>query len=130
MDPFLHHMHVAQLSQAAEEALPCFFHLLPGGIGIDGGDAVGHEAATAKRHAEIMDRIGRKGDTGTVAFFEDALHPEGKSGFIFGGHGEWIVYRVPEETPDNSPAFQTPGGAWNFSPGGPSGTLLIRVPPM
>jgi hypothetical protein len=71
--------------------------LLPGGIGIDGGDSVGHGAATAKRHAEVMDRIGCKGDAGAIAFFEDALHPEGESGFIFGRHGEWILYRVPEK---------------------------------
>ena len=31
--------------------------------------------------------IGRKGDAGPVAFFEDALHPESEAGFLFSGRG-------------------------------------------
>jgi len=77
--PFLHHMSVAQFSQAAEEALPRFLHLLPGRIRIDGGDAIGHGAAAAESHTQVVYRIGRKGNAGAVAFFEHALHPESEA---------------------------------------------------
>ena len=48
MHPFLHHMDVTQFSQAAEEALPCFLHLLPGWIRVDGSDAVGHGSSSGE----------------------------------------------------------------------------------
>ena len=79
MHPILHHMHVAQFSQAAEEALPCFLHGFPVRIGIDGGDAIGHGATAAQGHAQVVDGIGRESDAGAVAFFEDALHPESEA---------------------------------------------------
>ena len=91
VDPLLHDMHVAQFAQAAEEALPCFLHVLPGGIRIDGSDAVRHGTTAAKRHTQVVHRIGCEGEAGAIAFFEDALHPESEAGFLFGGlcrHGQ------------------------------------------
>ena len=77
--PLLHHVQVAQFSQAAEEALPCSFHLLPGRIGIEGGNAIRHGTATAKGHTKIVHRVGREGQAGAIAFFEDAVHPESQA---------------------------------------------------
>jgi len=79
VNPFLHHVDVAQFSQAAEETLPCFLHLLPGRIRVNRRDAVGHRTAAAEGHTQIVHRIGLEGNTGAVAFFEDALHPESEA---------------------------------------------------
>ena len=79
LDPFQHHLRVAQLAQAAEQRLAQFLHLLPFGIGIDGEKAVRHRAATPNGHAQVVHRIGREVLAGLVALFQHALRPIGEA---------------------------------------------------
>jgi hypothetical protein len=70
---------IAQFSQAAEEALPSFLHLFPGGMRVNGRDAIGHRSTAAQGYAQIVYRIGLEGDAGAVTLFKDALHPESQA---------------------------------------------------
>src|SRR5258708_10728804 len=75
VDPLHHDLDVAQLSETLEETLPCFLHLLPVGVGIDGHQAVRHGTAAAQGHAQIMHRIGAEAGSHVIALLQHALHP-------------------------------------------------------
>jgi hypothetical protein len=84
-------MHVAQFSQAAEQAFACFLHVLPSGIWIDGSNAVSYGTTAAERHPQVVHWVGCEVESGPVAFFQDALHPKSEAGFLLVGlcrHGQ------------------------------------------
>ena len=96
VDPLLHHVHVAQFAQAAEEAFAGFLHVLPVGIGIDGSNAVSHGTTASEGHPQVVHGVGCEAKAGAVAFFEDALHPESEARFLFSGlcrqgHKGWSI---------------------------------------
>ena len=79
LNPLHHDLNVAQFAETAEQIPAGFLHLLPGGIGVDGHQAVGHGTATAQCDTKVMDRVGSEFRTGAFALLRNALHPLSKA---------------------------------------------------
>src|SRR5882672_3944133 len=74
-DPLLQDVHVAKVAESPENFLPRLLHLLPGGIGIHGHQAVGEGAAAADCYSQIMNRISVETCSRVLTLYEYSLHP-------------------------------------------------------
>ena len=77
IDPFFHHLRIAELSQAAEEGFGGLPHAVPGAVGIDFGESGGEGAAATQGDAEVMHAFGIGMLEDAVEFLERAVHPMG-----------------------------------------------------
>ena len=71
--------------------LPAFFMSFQAGSGSMAATPSAMEQQRRRATRRSCTGSGAKADAGAVAFFEDALHPEGEAGFLFGGlyrHGQ------------------------------------------
>jgi hypothetical protein len=95
-DPLFEDLHVAEFAEGAEELASGLFHFFPGGIGVEGDEAIGEGAAATDGDAEIVNGIGLEAGGGAVTLDEDTLHPGAEADFGLGvgrprgRRGRWL----------------------------------------
>ena len=117
IDPFFHHLRVAELTQAAEEGFGGLAHAVPSAVGVDFGESGGQGAAAAQGDAEVMDCVGIRMFEEAVEFLERAAHPVGEAATL-GRSARWEVDGRHGRT-STYPALRCDGG-WGPWPDGRS----------
>ena len=102
LDPFHHHLDVAQCAEALKQALAGLLHRLPVRIGIEGHQSVRHGAAAAQGDAQVVNRIGTEIGGDVLALFQNPQHPVAQAGCFLArvvrvvaeGHKEFQSIRI------------------------------------